>query len=242
MRRRFAAVSLLLVVFLVLTNVVAYGQDRNWRRALEQALVASYPVTKFSFINAAVTSEGQVFVIQQDGVLSQNASDASIRPLIIKNGKARQDTGFIAGLSDSVSGRARSDAGTFKKGSKVYIANVDIPSNNRVLIAFSAVDYSDFVAEGNSRRTRLKGALLFEFDGDQLSRMTATEVKSIVEPWLVSEAAVSGPKSIRLGQTISEVEATFGQPRTRIELGPRMIYTYPDIKVTFTDGKVSDVQ
>jgi hypothetical protein len=50
------------------------------------------------------------------------------------------------------------------------------------------------------------------------------------------------PKTIALGQTPSQVTAIFGAPTKDIKLGAKEIYTYPDMKVTFVNGKVSDVQ
>ena len=51
-----------------------------------------------------------------------------------------------------------------------------------------------------------------------------------------------GPVTISLGQTIAEVEAINGKPDKIIDLGAKKIYVYKDLKITFTDGKVSDVQ
>jgi hypothetical protein len=50
------------------------------------------------------------------------------------------------------------------------------------------------------------------------------------------------PKTISLGQTIDEVVANFGQPTKKAKVGTKDIYYYPDLKVTFVNGKVSDVQ
>jgi hypothetical protein len=50
------------------------------------------------------------------------------------------------------------------------------------------------------------------------------------------------PKTIAIGQTPSQVTAIFGAPTKDIKLGAKEIYTYPDMKVTFVNGKVSDVQ
>ncbi|MGA8025792.1 MAG: hypothetical protein WB992_01515 [Bryobacteraceae bacterium] len=50
------------------------------------------------------------------------------------------------------------------------------------------------------------------------------------------------PKTIALKQTKDEVIANFGQPDKIIKLGAKEIYVYKDMKVTFTGGKVSDVQ
>lgn len=54
--------------------------------------------------------------------------------------------------------------------------------------------------------------------------------------------AAAAPKSITLGQSIDEVTASLGQPKSVVNLGSKKIYVYSDLKVTFQDGKVSDVQ
>ncbi|MGA2424778.1 MAG: hypothetical protein ABSG07_12300 [Terriglobales bacterium] len=50
------------------------------------------------------------------------------------------------------------------------------------------------------------------------------------------------PEQIEKGQTPDQVVAAIGQPDKIINLGAKQIYVYKDIKVTFINGKVSDVQ
>lgn len=50
------------------------------------------------------------------------------------------------------------------------------------------------------------------------------------------------PKTISLGQTKDTVVANFGQPTKIAKVGTKEIYYYPDLKVTFVAGKVTDVQ
>lgn len=50
------------------------------------------------------------------------------------------------------------------------------------------------------------------------------------------------PPTIALGQTKDQVTAAFGQPLREANLGAKEIFYYKDMKVTFTNGKVSDVQ
>jgi hypothetical protein len=50
------------------------------------------------------------------------------------------------------------------------------------------------------------------------------------------------PAEISLGQTIDQVTASLGQPKNIVDLGAKKIYVYKDMKVTFTAGKVTDVQ
>jgi hypothetical protein len=50
------------------------------------------------------------------------------------------------------------------------------------------------------------------------------------------------PQSIEKGMTPDQVEAAMGKPEKKVNLGPKQIYVYKDLKVTFLNGKVSDVQ
>jgi len=45
-----------------------------------------------------------------------------------------------------------------------------------------------------------------------------------------------------LGQTKDTVIAAFGQPMRIAKLGVKEIFYYKDMKVTFTNGKVSNVE
>lgn len=56
------------------------------------------------------------------------------------------------------------------------------------------------------------------------------------------DAGAAGPITLSLGQTIEEVKAIQGEPQKIVNLGPKKIYVYKDIKITFMDGKVTDVQ
>ena len=55
-------------------------------------------------------------------------------------------------------------------------------------------------------------------------------------------AAPAAPASVELGQTTDQVQAALGAPTRVANLGPKVIYYYNGMKVTFKDGKVSDVQ
>ena len=56
------------------------------------------------------------------------------------------------------------------------------------------------------------------------------------------DAAPVAPKTIEKGQTRDVVVAILGQPTKVIKLGTKEIDVYPDMKVTFVNNKVSDVQ
>ena len=48
--------------------------------------------------------------------------------------------------------------------------------------------------------------------------------------------------SVELGQTEDQVKTALGQPTKIMNLGPKVIFVYKDMKVTFKGGKVTDVE
>jgi hypothetical protein len=55
-------------------------------------------------------------------------------------------------------------------------------------------------------------------------------------------APAAEPVSINVGQTIDQVTAALGTPAKVVNLGAKKIYVYKDMKVTFLNGRVTDVQ
>lgn len=52
-----------------------------------------------------------------------------------------------------------------------------------------------------------------------------------------------GPARIELGQTVPQVEEALNeQPKTIVKLQDKEIYVYTDMKITFVDGRVTDVK
>lgn len=81
--------------------------------------------------------------------------------------------------------------------------------------------------------------------GSQLVGKTQVWDKQADTPKVLPEAQSSAPApvAIRLGMTPQQVEEAQGsKPQKVIDLGAKQIYVYPDLKITFMDGKVSDVQ
>jgi hypothetical protein len=50
------------------------------------------------------------------------------------------------------------------------------------------------------------------------------------------------PTEVSEGQTIDQVLAALGQPVDKISAGNKVIYIYKNLKVTFVDGKVKEIQ
>jgi hypothetical protein len=56
------------------------------------------------------------------------------------------------------------------------------------------------------------------------------------------QPAQAEPQTIEKGQTTDQVQSSLGKPDKIVNLGSKQIWVYKDLKVTFLNGKVSDVQ
>jgi hypothetical protein len=79
-------------------------------------------------------------------------------------------------------------------------------------------------------------------EADSADREVLTEVNQADNSSADSGVPSTEPAEISLGQTISEVEAILGKPKQIVNLGAKKMYVYPSMKITFVNGKVSDVQ
>jgi hypothetical protein len=55
-------------------------------------------------------------------------------------------------------------------------------------------------------------------------------------------APAAAPAEVKIGQTTDQVKAALGAPLQIFNLGPKVVYKYKSLKVTFVNGKVSDVE
>jgi len=56
-----------------------------------------------------------------------------------------------------------------------------------------------------------------------------------------TSSPTAGPNTITLGQTVADVEKALGAPAKAVDLGAKQLYIYQNLKVTFVNGRVSDV-
>jgi hypothetical protein len=81
-------------------------------------------------------------------------------------------------------------------------------------------------------------------DADAAEKEAAADTTGAAAPdaAVAPPAPPAEPASIAAGQSIDEVTAALGQPAKIVNLGAKKIYVYKDMKVTFINGKVTDVQ
>ncbi len=80
-------------------------------------------------------------------------------------------------------------------------------------------------------------------DGNAAEQQVVAQAQAAGTPIAAPPPEPAGPPpTISLGQSLDQVTGALGQPQRVFDLGSRKIYQYPGMKITFKDGKVSDVQ
>lgn len=234
MRRTVFLLAVVVVAQLLLPRT---SREADWKNALEESLKAKYELTKTGIDRVRITKPGTVLVIQKEGISGDLASDMTFLNNKVNDGQVAQAGGFGAALQGKKTSRV------FKAGEKAYLFKVSVKDNavEYFLVSFDTFDVN---VHGSTRQTRYKSLLTFEFPAGFLETANADTVKKTVDAVIIPEqgAKAASTKTVQLGQTPEEVEAILGRPEKIVELGPKKIYVYKDMKIVFTDGKVADVQ
>lgn len=78
--------------------------------------------------------------------------------------------------------------------------------------------------------------------GIAATSVPVTAPAPVTPPPAAAPTPASAPIEITLGQTIDQVTAAMGPPQEMVKAGAKTILVYPKLKITFMNGKVSDVQ
>jgi hypothetical protein len=223
---------------------------RQERRKIEKDLEGMYEMSKIGiFDDTKVDKIGGVYAIVTDGVQSSTSIHSDLAYTYIVDGKVRTSSDSGAGklLGAVLNGKVPEDARALKRGDRIYLTGVNAYGNG-LAVDFMTVETFPIVEHGQTRQAAYKGRLMFTAairGGSTIgfpAVSDATGMKKIVDAIVLSEAQASAPKTIELGQTIDQVEAIFGKPLNVIKLGEKTIYAYKDLKITFKNNKVTDVQ
>jgi len=203
-----------------------------------------------------VVDPGTLLAVQKGGVLSVPWAALALCPAKFQDNSLHPSAGFCAGMVKSVSKY-------YQKGDKVYPVKIDV-SLDKAKISFTVVSCDS--CNGVNPPTSMKGEVVFQFAKGYLEKANVGEVEDTIgQVFSISSDDQQGqgdeanqqqgqqqpeqaqqqqaePQTIQLGMTTDQVQAALGKPEKIFNVGPKQIYTYKDVKVTFLNGKVSDVQ
>ncbi len=209
----------------------------NDAKQLEEGLEAKYQLTKTGIDHLRITQPGTVLVARADGIYANPSTDAGTVTNTVTDGTLTGPKGFGAAFF------SKSNDRSLKEGTKFYVTRITV-RDKEVRLELITCDTDEVSVNGNSRETRYATTIAFQFPEGFLASADPDSVKKTIDAVLIPEGEIqaSQTKTVALGQTEDQVKSILGAPDKVIELGPKEIYVYKDIKVVFADGKVADVQ
>lgn len=253
---------------LILAGAAPWSHSQDQKAELQKRLSAEFVLTQPTKDKSDIATAGAIVLLHKNGLLMYATSNPIAPQSTYKKGKIGRNPfgrGFLSDLGNSMATPGSSAAivqRNFGSGEKLWVTKVDIKDDGVVFGLFSdPVD--DVRYFGELKFPYSKGqvppadsltqtiAEVFTVDpadnsssGDAQAQASAAETAPapIPPPPPPADTPPPPPKTIALGQTKDQVMATFGQPQKVATIGAKEIDSYPDMKVTFINGKVSDVQ
>lgn len=242
-------------IMLVATATFMNADDQDWRAPIQDRLEAKFILTKASADKSDIVTAGVVLILKKDNLVMVTTDIPNVVPNVYKDGRITQSLfGKINRLPGMTGNRM------FVRGEKFWVEKIDIKDDG-VVFEFLSDPFND---------VRYKGTLRFPFPKgsppppDQIEKViaqviavdAANESAATSQPPVPQEPPAEkppepiapppppppDPAAISLSQTKAQVVASFGQPKKIATVGAKQIYYYQDLKVTFVDGKVTDVQ
>jgi hypothetical protein len=232
-------------------------------------LTEQFVPTKFTADKSDIVTPGLVVALKEDGLYLYPAALPMAPVSVPKKGKLTQGFGDMlsVGLVDGMNrpgGAAGIPVKKLVTGEKVWVRTIEVGKDS---ISFQVVTdpYEDGRYFATIKFPILKGAnptpedavkmvsevLEVQAPQDQGPQQATTPepapapapvpapIQAIAPPPPPSDAP---PPTIELGQTKDQVIGGFGQPTHLANLGAKTIFFYPGMKVTFINGKVTNIE
>jgi len=240
----------------------AAPQDPAGKANIERGLESNYMPTKLAGIGDRLrfTQLGTVLVIQRDGMGASPVTEFAF-------GNNYKDGRIKRSLAGSLIHQAN-NVRDLRAGDRVYLLKTEVKDSG-VTFNVQSCDSCDG-SPADLDPMPFRAALTFQFPKGYWNNTSYAQIQQAIsevfafangpdtstqpnpEPVAPSGAQVARqppppppqpePVRIGLGQTTDQVVANLGQPDKVVDLGGKKIYIYKDLKITFVDGRVSDVQ
>lgn len=253
--QRICVISAILIITAGICATGIEAQDTS--SPLADQLKVQYKLAKVSFDSNGwtVTQPGTVLVVQKGEILGVPPANLTMGNSTYKDGDLKGPT---AGQKMFLGNATR----YFTVGEKVYVIKIDVHAKNDK-VTFTILECDS--CNGVQQPATYKSQVTFQFPKDYLSKADGSQVADIInqvlspdaggqqqaqqadnsqqqQPAAAAPAAQAEPATVEIGQTVDQVTAVLGKPEKVVKAGSKQIYLYKDLKVTFVDGKVTDVQ
>lgn len=240
-----------------------FGTPQNQvpKPSIEQQLRKQYALTRVG-TNGVVTQAGSVLVVPQDGLKAIPASYQGYFGNNVKKGGLIK----VNYVQHQHIGGGYQEAGFFQVGEKAYLTGIEVKGTEIVFSVQSCGSCNPAAVDG----APFRAFLAFQFAKGYLASADFKDVQETIgevfaidnsatapaapaaaaplptqpaaTPAPAAPAQQAEPPTIALGQTKDQVVAALGQPERVAKVGNKEICFYKDMKITFLDGTVSDIQ
>ena len=239
---------------------------------LQEQLTAQYKVAKMGSDTSgySIVDPGTLLAVQKGGILGVPYSDQSILSTKYEGGTAHSPNTMLSkgiGFGMKKFGKEQSTH-LIAVGDKVYPTKIDV-NLGKDTVAMNIVECD--TCNNADPKTYNKAVVVFQFPKGTLAKASAGDVEDTIGQLLAisddsqqsgdqqggqnqAQAQAQGqgqggqaqqqaePQTIQMGMTTDQVMSALGKPEKIVNLGPKQLYIYKDMKVTFINGKVADVQ
>lgn len=229
--------------------------------SLVEQLNAQYKLAKIGAATGGrtVVETGTVLEVKKGGLVAvaQFPKTLGVCPSKYEGGDLKGPSSCAEGFG----GVGAQNIRYFAVGEKVYPVMIKLdPKKDKITVAVIECQPSN----GDAGPSSYMSSVVFQFTKGYLGTAPAAQIENTIGQVFTISSDQTPPQSetktgapntqegteepppetptIRIGQTIDEVVAALGKPDTIVDLGAKQIYKYKDLKVTFVNGKVSDVQ
>jgi hypothetical protein len=247
------------------------GQSGDSKDLLLKKLTAQFAPTKLTADRSDVVKAGSIVALQKDGLLVYTVTVPSAPISVYKNGKLSQGFGDALKV-DMVDGMGRDGGSasiprkTLVAGEKFWVNAIEI-GKDAIFVQIVTDPYDDGRYYGILKFLAPKGVFP---SPDDAVKMVSEVLQAQQAPEQASQPAPApapaslpappppaayqdvpppppapGPApTVSLGMTREQVVGAFGEPERKAALGPKQIFIYSELKmkVTFTNGKVTNVE
>lgn len=231
--------------------------------SLQQKLDSQFALTQPTDDKTDIVTAGSVLVLQKSGLLMYSISNPNPPQSTYKNGKILPNLGgkFLRDIGNTMTNPGDIVQRNFVAGEKFWVTKI-VVRDDAVLFSLYSDPYDNvryfaelkfpIVKESAPSPDELLNTISevltvqpnasSDPSTPQQSASPAAASEQPTAPPPSADAPQAPPKTIALGQTKDDVVAAFGHPQKMVDLGTKQIYFYSDMKITFVDGKVTDVQ
>jgi hypothetical protein len=241
--------------------VTCVGHSASEEQALESQLQAIYRASTINVANGQILDRGSVLIIHKPG-FAANPSNTAAFINIVKGGQVKHHKGseFLAKMSSDTAPPVNVQVGDGFFITKLQVKKDEVTFHIRSCGACEPGAALD--------PNYVSAVITFQFDKGTLLSAQAADVHAAIAPFITTLEEEQGaapapqqgavtqaparagaengggppPVNITQGEDVQQVMNALGPPLSNATVGQKQVLTYSNLKITFLNGKVLDVQ